>query len=29
MNGPTNHPRAIFDRSDPQVQQLLSTWASK
>ena len=29
MNGPTNHPRAIFDRGDPQVRQLLSTWASK
>lgn len=29
MSGPTNHPRAIFDRGDMQVQQLLSTWASK
>jgi hypothetical protein len=24
-----NHPRQIFSPSDPQVQQLLSTWASK
>jgi hypothetical protein len=23
-----NHPRQIFDRSDPQVNQLLATWAS-
>jgi hypothetical protein len=24
-----NHPRQIFSPNDPQVQQLLSTWASK
>jgi hypothetical protein len=24
-----DHPRAIFSESDPQVQMLLSTWASK
>jgi hypothetical protein len=24
-----NHPRVIFDPKDPQVNQLLSTWASK
>jgi hypothetical protein len=24
-----NHPRAVFDQSDPQVRMLLSTWASK
>ena len=29
MDNAANHPRAIFDRGDPQVQQLLSTWASK
>jgi hypothetical protein len=25
----SNHPRAIFDPSDAQVNQLLATWASK
>ena len=24
-----NHPRTVFPRDDPQVNQLLSTWASK
>jgi hypothetical protein len=28
-NPPTAHPRAIFDQSDPQVSQLLATWAAK
>jgi hypothetical protein len=26
---PAAHPRAIFDQSDPTVNMLLSTWASK
>ncbi len=25
----SNHPRAIFAADDPQVNQLLATWASK
>jgi hypothetical protein len=29
QSGPTNHPRAIFDRGDPQINQLLATWALK
>jgi len=31
VNGqpPSAHPRAIFDQNDPQVNQLLATWASK
>ncbi len=24
-----NHPRVVFDPNDPQVNKLLSTWASK
>jgi len=24
-----NHPRAVFDKTDPTVNQLLATWASK
>jgi hypothetical protein len=27
--GGSNHPRQIFDPGDPQVNQLLMTWASK
>jgi hypothetical protein len=27
--GGSNHPRAIFDPSDPQVNMLLAAWASK
>jgi hypothetical protein len=28
-DNPSNHPRAIFDQGDTQVQQLLGTWAVK
>jgi hypothetical protein len=27
--GPASHPRAVFTRDDPTVNQLLSVWASK
>jgi hypothetical protein len=29
MDNAANHPRAIFDRGDPQVLKLLSTWATR